>query len=136
MADKIPRHMAGALLHIEKLKLQITPRSRDILEKGESKTLGFLPCLLNRLTSLKRLDLNLFTAERTKARFEFPITSVDDACYAYSQVFPPLGRWPCLEDLMIQGLAIDGLDFLLLTNHQMPQRKRLWMNRIDLLESR
>ena len=137
ITDRFPRHMAIALCQLELLELKITACEYQLVGHGSVDPLGFLPQLLEQIKSLKRLTLNLETAERvTQWRDNPPNQQLDDSCLSYSQVFPRQGRWPHLEMFSLRGLAIDGLDLLVLVISQMPNLRRLWLNRIDLLGAR
>lgn len=133
MTERFPRYMAIAFRHLRTLKLQITPCSYIPIDHANAEALGFLPHLIERLTSLKRLDLVLVTAERLRKRRRGILTPLDDTCYHYSQVFSRIGKWKYLEHLSLSGLAIDGLDMICLLFYQMPRLTRLWLHRIDLL---
>lgn len=135
MTSSFPHHMAIALHRLEHLELQITPRQYHFMEECDSDALGFLPQLLEQMTSLKYLELLLASAKRLERVRRLKSPLLDDACLTYPQVFPQQGKWPHLKMFYIRGLAIDGLDLLLLLSLQMPQLKRLWLDRIDLLET-
>ena len=136
MTDAFAQHMATALRQLQTLELQITPRSYHAIDHGNLDALGYLPQLLEQLTNLRYLKLN-FTSAESMRRERLPIlTPLSDTCYSYSQVFPQRVKWERLEWLHLSGLAIDGLDMVFLLLHQMPQLKRLWLYRIDLLQGR
>ena len=136
MTDTVARHMAIAFRQLQTLQLQITPRRNDAIDHGNLDALGFLPQLLEQLANLRYLKLVLTSSERiTRYRLSI-LTPLSDTCYSYSQVFPQHGKWEHLERLDLSGLAIDGLDLVFLLLHQMPQLKRLWLYRIDLLQGR
>ncbi|MCJ1460689.1 hypothetical protein MMC28_011071 [Mycoblastus sanguinarius] len=136
MTDSFPRHMATAFWQLKSLELKITPRSSQFLDHEDKEALGFLPQLLEQTTGLTRLGLHLLTAERLKWQRSRPLTPLHDACYTYSQVFPHYVTWPHLESFYLSGLAVEGCELVLLLTKQMPKLRLLWLNRIDLLESR
>ena len=136
MPERFPRYMAITFRHLQTLKLQITPCSYTPISHENAEALGFLPHLIEQLTSLKRLDLILVSAECLRKRRRALSTPLDDTCYHYSQVFSLSGKWKYLEHLYLSGLAIDGLDMIFLFFYQMPRLTRLRLHRIDLLEAR
>lgn len=134
--DIFPCSMITALSQLESLELQITPYEHQIINYDPAGAPGFLPRMLEQMTGLKRLTLMLETAERVQHRRALALPNVlEDSCLQYSQVFPRGCRWPHLERFYLRGLAIDGFDLLHLLYRQMPRLRRLWLNRIDLLES-
>ena len=136
MTDRFARHMTIALREIQTLELQITPRRYNIIDHGNIDALGYLPHLLEQLANLRYLKLVLISAERINRVHLSILTPLSDTCYSYSQVFPQRCKWERLERLHLSGLAIDGLDMVFLLLHQMPQLKRVWLHRIDLLQGR
>ena len=136
ITDDFPRHLVIAFRRLEVLNLQITPCDYQLDEHGSSHALGFLPQMLEQLTSLTSLKLILETLERQQERVALLPPDLDDSCLSYSQVFPGRGRWPQLKWFYLRGLAIDGFGLWILVSGQMPQLQRLWLNRIDLLSGR
>lgn len=134
--DAFAQHMTTALRQLQTLELQITPRRIHAIDNGILDALGFLPQLLEQLANLRYLKLILESAESIQRYRLSVLTPLNDTCYSYSQVFPQHGKWEHLEGLHLSGLAIDGLDLVFLLLHQMPQLKRLWLYRIDLLQGR
>ena len=136
MRDRFPRHMAIALRQLQSLELQITPRRYNKIDHGNIDALGYLPQVLEQLANLRYLKLKLTSAERLNRVRLSILKPLSDICYSYPQVFPQCSKWERLERLHLSGLAIDGLDMVFLLLHQMPQLKRLWLHRIDLLQGR
>ena len=131
--NTIPQNMMMVLHRLETLDLQITPSERESRGPPAPRSLGFLPEFLEQLTGLKDLTLNLLAPLRLRQlRQSQPLVSDLDNCYAYSEIFPRLGVWPRLETFYVRGLAIDGIDLVVLVNFQMPRLKNLGMRRVDL----
>ena len=133
VADRIPLHVATDFRYLQRLELQFTPLRHDNIDHVDPEALGFLPHLLEQLTSLRILSLVLVSVQRMRETRRVVEIPLEATCYSYSQVFPRHGKWESLERLNLRGLAIDGLDMILLFLHQMPRLRNLLLRYMDLL---
>ena len=98
----------------------------DKLDQREALTV--LPMLLQQTFGLRKLSLYLNQGISRPHISKGPSTH-----YRYDEIFPPLGIWPELAELSIEGLAIGGWDLIKLISARARLRK-LDLNGIDLLD--
>ena len=132
--DQFPSQMQTSLSQLQSLELNISPWG---LHGGKLQfrdpVLGWLPDLLNRMTGLKHLSLDLRSGENLNENL-IPSHEYEEACITYKDVFPRTGRWPHLISLDLTGLAISGHDFDYFFLHQIGRLNQLCLCHIDLLD--
>ena len=137
--EGLGQKVAIMLCQLRNLDLSITPsetnRAQDRLNLN---ALAFLPRLLSQLNGLDRLFLMLDTAEDVEEgrSYSDPDRSQSRPYYTYRQIFPTDMRWKSLTMLHVSGLAIRGMDLFYLVFNQAPCLQQLWLNRIELLDSK
>ncbi|KAI4146884.1 MAG: hypothetical protein L6R39_003300 [Caloplaca ligustica] len=119
--DDFPHGMKSSLWQLETLGLTITPTEpRGAAQQRDHNLLGFLPDLLNCMTGLKCLFLNLTSRKNKQKWRSFRTSEYNEAYFTYDHVFLREGRWPHLTELQIAGVAMTGLDLFYLLCYQTP----------------
>lgn len=132
-SKEYPSRIMSCFWSLEILDLKITPWGLHGTPGARSNpVLGFLPVLLSRMTGLKRLFLDLTSAEDHIN----PPSLFDrvEACFTYDDVFLRTGKWPCLTVLQLTGIAMRYKDLVYLIHHQIHEHAWLELNSITLLD--